>query len=152
MGSYFMLFMITITLLVTVMEKSTQAYVDAIAKKREISMYVAKETSKQSDKLAIAQSLYFKTYKVYPSGIDELIAKGLLRDNYKTTGYSKDINLDANNNIVATSRNDMANSYLQGNQERFKSKHQKLVSENRINQDSNIQLSDTELEKLLNNL
>ena len=84
--------------------------------KARINVEIGQFTKQQMEELNAAQNVYFKTYRQYPNnGIDELIAKGFLRSNFKDTRHSKNIKLDANNSITVNSsdlKNDTVRSYV----------------------------------------
>lgn len=139
MNALLLLLTTGLALMLLVMQSGSDAMLQSMKHKKEVGMRLGKETKTQMQELQDAQALYFKTYKQYPlGGIDELIAKGFLRSNYKTTQLSKNITIDANNTIKVNSTNantnGIANSYINAHTNSLNAKQAKQKSEQSVNE------------------
>lgn len=151
MNAYLMFFIVSAVMFTTMVERANQAYIGAIKARLNTGMQIAKDTSKQVDELAHAQAMYFKIYKTYPTSINDIIGKGLLRSNFKSSGYSKGVVLNSTTHeISASSNNQIVNSYLNGNAARLKARHQKMLLQNSGAIPNN--MSATQIERMLDNL
>lgn len=119
-GSVFFVVIIFLALMGTYV-KNAQITHEFVKEKAKINVEIGRLTKTQMEELNAAQNVYFKTYRQYPSnGIDELIAKGFLRANFKDTRLSKVIKLDANNSIKINDtdfRNNTVKSYINAHQQ-----------------------------------
>lgn len=127
-----------IVLMIAVMQAGSDAMIKSMKHKADVGMKLGKETKTQMQELQDAQSLYFKTYKQYPvGGVDELIAKGFLRANFKTTTISKNITLDANNSVTTTNTtitNGISNNYINAQQNSLNAKGARQKAEQSVNE------------------
>ena len=118
-GSVFFVVIVFLALMGTYI-KNAQITHEFVKEKAKINVEIGRLTKAQMEELNAAQNVYFKTYRQYPSnGIDELIAKGFLRSNFKDTRLSKVIKLDANNSIKINDtdfKNDTVKSYVNAQQ------------------------------------
>lgn len=61
---------------------------------------VGAKVEKTIDELHDAKGQFVRIYGRQANGIAELVSKGLIRDNYASTGYSSEVSLDANGTIT----------------------------------------------------
>jgi len=113
---------VTLFIALSFMQTANTTYIKSMRNKAEKNIKTAREIQRQTSALSRAKSLYFKTYGIYPSSVQELIDKKMLRANYKTTLLSKNISLDGNGDIKVTTSNEIVNSYINTNSKNTKSK------------------------------
>lgn len=117
MQASIVILVILFTLIVNAQVKNVKAGNDLMKQKAAISVEIGRLTEAQMNELAIAQNLYYKTYKQYPSGVEELIAKNFLRANFQTSRISKNITIDANNTIKTSNpKNATVKAYTDAHQ------------------------------------
>jgi len=117
MQASIVILVILFTLILNAQVKNVKAGNDLMKQKAAINVEIGRLTKAQMNELAIAQNNYYKTYKKYPSGIEELIAKNFLRTNFQTTRLSKNITIDANNTIKANNpKNATVKAYTDAHQ------------------------------------
>jgi len=118
--------MIVIMLMINAQIKNAHAGNALIKEKARINIELGQLTKAQMDELSLAQNLYFKTYKQYPSSVEELISKKLLRANFETSKISKNIGIDNNNTIKSSKpKNVTVESYINAHQDVVNSKDMK---------------------------
>jgi len=113
---------VTLFTTLSVMQSANTTYIKSMRLKAEKNIDTAREVQRQTEALSRAKSLYFKTYGIYPSSVQELIDKKMLRANYKTTLLSNNISLDSSGDIKVTTSNTIINSYINANSKNTKSK------------------------------
>lgn len=140
-----MISLITLAGLLGITQKGLEQNRRSMQQKTDYAFSQGEEINKQMNELSHAQALYFKTYKQYPTGgIDELIAKGFLRTNFKTTTLSQNIYIDANNTINTTdTTNSLTNEYVNVRSNSVKANDAKNKAFNTVNEN---------VESFLNNL
>lgn len=128
------------------MQSANTTYIRAMKQNVEKNINTAKDIQKQTSALSNAKALYFKTYGVYPSSVQELIDKKMLRANYKNTLLSKNISLDASGNIKVASSNVIVSSYSNTFSKNTNSKlTQKISSSNSLNANHKVLMNNGEI-------
>ena len=94
MTSFAKIVFLTFTGIVFMMSWTNITLNNALKTKAEIDRKINKQTLDHIKELEIVRNKYFRAYKRYPNSIDDLINVGMLRSNFKTSIYSKDIFID----------------------------------------------------------